>query len=789
MSKYIITVLVLFALIVRAQDKVSTGIIQGQIFGADGQPAAFVAVRIENTMTGAHTDEEGKFTIELLEGKHSLVVQAIGHEPHKKEIEVTAGKTTELHVFKLNETSKELEEVEIVGKSETQVLKESGFAVNSIDTKQFANTTTDLNQILNRSTGVRIRESGGTGSEFNFSINGLSGKAVKYFIDGIPMDVMGSGMTLNNIPVNLAERVEVYKGVVPVTLGADAMGGAVNVITNQKIKNYLDASYSLGSFNTHRAALTGQFTHQKTGIIVRANGFYNYSDNNYIMKNVEVVNQINDSTAEFVNKDVRRFHDNFQSGMAQLEFGVMNKKWADVLFIGASYTQTDKAVQTGSRQDEVYGKIRQYGKAGSISMRYKKDNILVKGLNFNLFTSRTIDQNLTVDTALALYDWNGVRGLSTVSENKGIRTLTNITRPKTYLRANLSYEINKIHSLNINYSLDHVRNKNYNELIEDKDFAPGTISKNIVGISYQQNLLNKRLANTFFGKYYGLSLKQQKWSTTEFRYYEDAQLRTYTGYGIASRYLITAQLGVKASFEKAYRLPETEEVFGNGLNTVPSPDLKPEKSNNFNLGLFNSLSFKKHKLFVEAGGFFRNATDFIFKIPGEKNRTYRYDNKSSVRVYGIEGEARYNYSEMITANLNATYQQSVNYTKYSKAGNTIPEATYLNKIPNLPWLFANFDLSIGKSNLLGKRTRLQANWYTQYVHWFYLTWEAFGNKDGKSTIPSQYIHTLSVSYSIKDGRYNISAECRNLTDALAYDNYKLQKPGRSYAVKLRYFIK
>ncbi|WP_310590209.1 TonB-dependent receptor [Dyadobacter pollutisoli] len=77
-----------------------------------------------------------------------------------------------------------------------------------------AGTHPDLNQKLNRTVGVKVREEGGMGSDFNLSINGLAGKAIKFFIDGVPMKVMASA-TLNNIPVNLAERMEVYKGVVP----------------------------------------------------------------------------------------------------------------------------------------------------------------------------------------------------------------------------------------------------------------------------------------------------------------------------------------------------------------------------------------------------------------------------------------------------------------------------------------------------------------------------------------------------------------------------------------------
>src|SRR5699024_7292725 len=108
----------------------------------------------------------------------------------------------------------------VKAQSDAMKVKSSGFSVNSIEMKHYVNTTTDLSQVLNRSAGVKVREQGGLGSDFEFSINGLSGDHVKFFIDGIPLESYGSGITLNNIPVNLAERIEVYKGVVPAHLGS-----------------------------------------------------------------------------------------------------------------------------------------------------------------------------------------------------------------------------------------------------------------------------------------------------------------------------------------------------------------------------------------------------------------------------------------------------------------------------------------------------------------------------------------------------------------------------------------
>ena len=52
-------------------------------------------------------------------------------------------------------------------------------------------------------------------------------------------------------------------------------------------------------------------------------------------------------------------------------------------------------------------------------------------------------------------------------------------------------------------------------------------------------------------------------------------------------------------------------------------------------------------------------------------------------------------------------------------------------------------------------------------------------------MPDQLSHNLSLLYSIKNGRYNISLECRNLTNARLYDNFSLQKAGRAFYVKAR----
>ena len=85
-------------------------------------------------------------------------------------------------------------------------------------------------------------------------------------------------------------------------------------------------------------------------------------------------------------------------------------------------------------------------------------------------------------------------------------------------------------------------------------------------------------------------------------------------------------------------------------------------------------------------------------------------------------------------------------------------------------------------------SRLRIGMDYQWVHWYFLTWEAYGARESKAKIPTPHICDADITYSWHNGRYNVSVECTNFLDKLAYDNYKLQKPGRAFMAKFRLFI-
>ena len=87
----------------------------------------------------------------------------------------------------------------VTARSQEQQLREGAYAVSAVNIRLQAATLQSLTQAIDRSSGIRIREEGGVGSDFDLSINGLSGNSIRYFLDGMPLDAKGTGITLSNL--------------------------------------------------------------------------------------------------------------------------------------------------------------------------------------------------------------------------------------------------------------------------------------------------------------------------------------------------------------------------------------------------------------------------------------------------------------------------------------------------------------------------------------------------------------------------------------------------------------
>ena len=765
-----------------AQSKVK---LSGVVKDNNGVPIIAATVAVKGAPIGTSTDNNGYYALSVNKGKCILDISMLGFV--SQEHEIILQKDSVIN-FILKEDAVSLASVTVYGKSKAQQLREGAYAVNAMNIKPLVNTTQSLNTIVNKTTGVKVREEGGVGSDYDLSINGLSGNSIRYFLDGMPLDSKGTGVTLANLPTNIIERVEIYKGVIPAHLGSDALGGAINIITNRQKKNFLDASYSVGSFHTHQFNFHAQYVMPQTGIIIKPVAGVNYSKNDYQMKRVEVPSE--DKTS-FVTKDCRRFHDDYFSLFGQLEAGVTDKSWADEFFVSASVSKIDKELQTGSLQSWVYGMAERNTESANVSLRYNKADFLVKDLDVHASLSQTWDHSQTVDTVFRKYYWDGsyIKNASSEIRGRG-KSLRHYKRPMTIVRGNAEYRLNDKHSLNLNYVLNRAGNKQYDEM--DKTYVPtnDVLVKHIVGLSYNQSFLDGKLNNVFFLKDYINHLKVEQ---TELSFItgsdevKPSNTQSYWGYGVGTRLTVSEPWAIKASYEHSVRLPIARELLGNGSTIYPNIALRPESSENFNLGLFGNITLApSHHLYYEVNGFIRLVDDYIKTTVKEQEGMMQYENVEAVHIKGVEGEVRYDWADKLGLMLNASYQDSRDQRKYLESGAL--SATYNNRVPNKPWTFVNAEASYAFHNVLLPESRLKISMDYQWVHWFYLTWEAYGSAKTKPRIPEQNLINAAMQYSWKDGRYNLSLECTNLFDRLAYDNYMLQKPGRAFFAKFRLFI-
>ena len=258
-------------------------------------------------------------------------------------------------------------------------------------------------------------------------------------------------------------------------------------------------------------------------------------------------------------------------------------------------------------------------------------------------------------------------------------------------------------------------------------------------------------------------------------------------YLVARTYFIIKDLQAKLSYEKAYRLPTTEELFGDEDLEAGKADLKPERSDNFNLNLSYAYHIGKHAIYVEGSLIYRDTKDYIKRgLSQVSNMSFGYyENHGRGKTKGYNISLRYNYSRWFNIGGTFNSMNARDEEKYRAGGTQQESLTYGQRIPNQPYLYANFDASFTWHDLFAKGNVLTLGYDGYYQHEFPLYWENLGDPTTKIRVPEQISHNLSIGYSLKGGRYNLSFECRNLTNAKLYDNFSLQKAGRAFYGKIR----
>jgi len=685
----------------------------------------------------------------------------------------------------VDEEVTQLSEVVLTGQSPIKQVQKAAYNVVAIEAQQLRNLNSNAADMLARVSGVKMRETGGVGAEANINLNGFTGRHVRIFIDGVPMNEANASFRINNIPAELIERIEIYKGVVPVTFGADALGGAINVVTRKSRYNYGNLSYTFGSFNTHKSTLNlGQFL--TDNISVELNAYQNYSDNSY-----KVFTEYLDLQTGTYSKEKRwfkRFHDRYHNEAIIGRVNIFDEKWVDKLSFALNYSQEDKQLQNANLMQKVFGGKYRKSHNYSSSVEYEKKNIL-NGLSFFLTGRYDFTTTQNVDEEARRYSWTGeYEPMVTRGESQLQNT---IFEGKTgYITSHLDYQLNEKHFFQLTHTFSNYTRRNKNMLITnytlDSDFMRRVNEKNISGLSYKFTP-SERWNILAFGKYYNTAVTGPviiSGQGSRAVYEEETHHTQAWGYGGATTYQLLKTLQTKISYEKSFRLPTDTELFGDGDLEIGNYKLKPENSDNLNVNLSYQPAFKAHSLLVEAGFAYRYIKDYIIRSiisAGVNEGSAGSRNHGKVLNMGVDATLRYFYKDVFSVGGNLSYMNLRNKEEFTETGRL--SAIYNDRLPNMPYLFGNADATCNIGSLIAKHDKLSLNYNLFFTEEFFTSWQSEGTK---IKVPRQLSHDVSLTYYTPNKRLSLSVEAKNITDELLYDNYSLQKAGRAFYAKLSY---
>ena len=222
----------------------------------------YVIIHVKGTTLATATDRTGHFFLKNMpEGTFVIEAKYMGYTTQSKSVTIKKDETKEVN-FSLSPNDLILDEVVVsANRSETE-RRLAPNLVNVIGGKLFDITqSTCLAQGLNFQPGVRTEDNCQNCGFTQVRINGLDGHYSQILVDSRPVFSSLNGVYgLEQIPANMIDRVEVVRGGGSALFGASAIGGTINIITKEPIRNSASFGHtfmSVGGANSFDNVTTG----------------------------------------------------------------------------------------------------------------------------------------------------------------------------------------------------------------------------------------------------------------------------------------------------------------------------------------------------------------------------------------------------------------------------------------------------------------------------------------------------------------------------------------------------
>ncbi|MDG2154301.1 MAG: TonB-dependent receptor [Crocinitomicaceae bacterium] len=267
--------------------------IQGSV-SYHNNPIEFTRVSVYPLSKHVLTNVNGAFSFSNVPlGKYIIECSAIGFKSISDTVKLSKPNDTIQLALSFIEKIMELDAVVVTGTKTYKRQTNSNVIVNVLSSEDLDMVQAcSLSEGLKFQPGLRVETDCQTCNYTQLRMNGLAGGYSQILINGRPVFSPLTGLYgMEQLPVNMIDRIEVVRGGGSSLYGSSAIGGTVNVITKIPKKNNFELNYTYQNINfqTNDQVISGNGTflskNRKLGASLfinnRLRGFYDHNGDNF----------------------------------------------------------------------------------------------------------------------------------------------------------------------------------------------------------------------------------------------------------------------------------------------------------------------------------------------------------------------------------------------------------------------------------------------------------------------------------------------------------------------------
>ncbi|WP_338812983.1 TonB-dependent receptor [Bernardetia sp. Wsw4-3y2] len=622
---------------------------QGEIKGKitlEGSIISFATIQIkekisinnEDKIIGTTSDKNGNYELKNIPfGTYTLLASYLGFETQTKTVILNEENPVLEVNFDLKESISELNQIVVTATRTEKKQTDAAIMVDIIDSKTLINTQScNLSEGLKFQAGLRVETDCQTCNYTQLRMNGLAGGYSQILINGRPIFSPLMGLYgMEQLPVNMIERIEVVRGGGSVLYGSSAIGGVVNVITKIPKENNYNLAYTYQNINSQ-------------------------SNDNIITGNATVLTEKkNAGVSFFINNRKRDFYDHNEDNFSELP-KLENNSFGANLFFRPTDNQKLEVSFSSINEYRFGGEMTDKVAHLALQAEERTHNVLVGNIdyqiNFNGGNSSLITYLATQNT-----DRKHYTGIIPDEENV-IEFQNHLENPPYGTSKNTTYQA----GFQINHSLSSFLGGS-NILTFGSEYVTDDVLDMIDSYNYKIDQTTKNLG-VFLQSDWQITNKLNLLSGIRMDKHNFLENPIFSP-RLSFLYKIKSQMQFRATWSTGFRAPQAFDAdmhiafAGGGISRISlAENLKQERSNSFSTSINYDKSTESFIAGFTVEGFYTKLDNAFYLSPnGEDNFGQKFEkrNGDGATVQGITLETRANYNKKVQLEIGFTLQKSL----------------------------------------------------------------------------------------------------------------------------------